>query len=173
VLLIKITSIIISIIIFTEDMRSRSVHWFWFPMLAIVLIALRCDEAQAASEIMATTAFNIAFLIIQMLLVTLYFSIKQQKLINITEGLLGWGDILFVLSIAFYFSFLNFIVFYVISLVVVLISWLTYIRLVKNEQHIPLAGLQSVLFTLLLIVGCFNRTINLTNDDLLIKLINP
>jgi hypothetical protein len=173
VLLVKLISIIILLIIFAEDMRCRSVHWFWFPLLAVLLIALNHLEDQTTSQMLTSSSLNVAFLLVQLLLVTIYFSVKRGKMINITKGLLGWGDILFIVTMALYFPFINFIFFHVISLIVVLISWLIYIKLnSKRHHHVPLAGLQAVSFALLLLISCWNPAMKLTNDDLLFKLIN-
>jgi len=154
-------------------MCRRSVHWFWFPLLAVALVALRYIESSTAFEILISAAINIAFLFAQLLLVTIYFSVKQGRLINITKGLLGWGDILLIVSIAFYLSSINFIFFYIISLVVVLLGWLTYIKFISIiQQQIPLAGLQAILFALVLITSYWNSTLTFTNNGLLIELLS-
>lgn len=172
---IKIIAIIILLLLFAEDMQFRAIHWFWFPVLLVVLLTLKLADNRYQFNLgMATSAAsNVSFVWVQLLLVTVYFSIKERRLVNITIGLLGWGDIFFLMTVAFYLSFLNFIIFYIISLFMVLGGWLVYIFVKKNRQHhIPLAGLQSLLLASLLLVSCFKPEFDLTSDDLLIYLIN-
>ena len=80
----------------------------------------------------------------------MYISIKNRRLITLTDGLIGWGDILFMLSLTLYFSFLNFLLFYITSLIVVIAAWLIWQAFNnKPNKHIPLAGLQAVFFAMI------------------------
>jgi hypothetical protein len=171
VLLIQLTILSTLIIIFKEDMQSRSVHWFWFLVLMILFILLKLLALESIDDMIWSASFNMAFIAVQLLLVTAYFSIKFKTLTNITTGLLGWGDILFIASVAFYLPFLNFIAFYISSLIVVLISWIAYIKLLKREhKSIPLAGMQAVIFAVLLLVSWIIPEWNLNDDSTLTKL---
>lgn len=154
--------------IFIEDLYHRAVHWLLFPLLAIALIAVRYLDHNPLTDITKDTLLNVTFLGIQLLLVTLYFSIKHKRLTNITSGLLGWGDILFVLCLSAYLATGPFIVFYILSLLLVLLSWLIYQALTKIEsRQIPLAGLQSLLFALVLIGSWLYHTEVLTGNEVL------
>jgi hypothetical protein len=119
-----------------------------------------------------SAAFNVSFFLGQLILITIYFSIKNKKLINITGELLGLGDVLFILSIAFYLSVFNFLFFYIASLIAVLAFWLLWQSVsTKKHKHIPLAGLQALLFTGFLLCDWCLKMINLTDDTWILNLI--
>lgn len=150
-LLVKILIVGCLAMIFWEDMRSRLVHWFWFPLLVTGFIILRYSVEESLPEIAFSSAASLGFIALQLLLVSLYFSFKAKRWVDITTSLLGWGDVLLLMSIAFYFALPSFLLFYVLSLLVILIGWLIYQRFAKRPATlIPLAGLQAVilLFTL-------------------------
>ena len=49
--------------------------------------------------------FNLLFLIIQLLLVMLYFALKKRRLVNILDTYIGLGDMLFFALVALLFVF--------------------------------------------------------------------
>jgi len=173
VLLLQILTLIILLLIFLQDTRDRSVYWFLFPLLAVTLIGIRLLKHLVLSEFEQSILINIGFIVLQLLILTIYFSIKSKKWINITNQLLGLGDILFLLSIAFYLSVLNFLFFYIVSLVVVLLLWIAWQAIsAKKNKFIPLAGFQSLILILFLASDWWYRSFDLTNDNWLLHLIN-
>ena len=106
---------------------------------------------------------------LQLLLLTIYFSMKNKKWVNITKDYLGWGDILFLLTVAFFLSPMNYLFFYVGSLLVVLLF--TMLALVRNgtRYKIPLAGLQALLFAGLPLIDWNLSTFSLQSDEWLLK----
>ncbi|HWZ23379.1 MAG TPA: hypothetical protein VNW06_12030 [Cytophagaceae bacterium] len=86
-------------------------------------------------------------------------SIKEKRLVAVTSNWLGWGDVLFWLSITFMFSFTAYLVFFLVSLVLGIVFYtMTKILNLKSEQTtIPLAGIQAfclILFLFLYLLGC-------------------
>jgi len=173
VLLIQIIALVVLLLIFVQDMRSRSVHWVLFPVLIASFIAMRFMQQQAFEAIWQPVLINILFLVFQLLAVSAYFSLKERKLVNITSGILGWGDILFLLSTAFYLPVVNFLFFYIASLTVIVLTWLSW-QLISKEKvkYIPLAGLQALLFAIFFSFNLYFTSVNLNSDDWLLNLIN-
>lgn len=170
-LLIQIASITGLLLIFFQDVKERSVYWVAFPCLTVLFFSLRLLQLHAVMEIFRTTVFNLLFIAIQILMISLYFSIKNRAWINITDNHLGWGDVLFLLSIACYLSILNFIVFYILSLTSVLVIWLMWRAIIKTKNgQIPLAGLQALIFVSCLAISWWLIPVNLTTDDWLLNL---
>ncbi|MFI5137045.1 MAG: hypothetical protein ACHQIM_04405 [Sphingobacteriales bacterium] len=168
----EIVIIGVLLLIFIQDIRRRSVYWVLFPILAGVFILLHIVQHHLFTDVWQAVLINSAFLIIQFLVVLVYFSIKNKHWVNITEGLLGWGDILLLLSLAFYLSALNFLLFYISSLIVSLLIWLFWQLLSKEKnKHIPLAGFQSLIFTVFLAGDWWFKYFDLTNDSWLLYLI--
>jgi len=143
-----------------------------FPILVLLFLILQYQNDHELLAIWQPALINIGFLASQILLVSAYFSIKNKRLINITDQLLGLGDILFLLSISIYLSVLNFLVFYILSLVIVLFSWLTWQLFSQKKGHeIPLAGLQALILIVVLSCDWWVKNLNLTVDTWLLNLI--
>jgi len=139
VLILKAAILAVLALIFVQDIRSRSVYWFLFPILLVLFIAAGLLQYRSLTVIRETAFINCTFLALQFLLLSLYFSLKNRKWVNITTGLLGWGDILLLLSVAFYLSVLNFLVFYMVSLIGALLTWLIWQAIADHkDKHIPL-----------------------------------
>ena len=171
-LLIKLLILAVLLLIFIQDILSRSVYWILFPVLAVLLTIIRVTSHQTWSIIGQSLLINNTFLALQLLLVSAWFSLKQGKWINITSQLLGWGDVLFLICVSFYLSVLNFLFFYISSLVSVLIMWLGRQLFVgKKDKQIPLAGFQAILFILFLTNSWWLIHLDLTNDDWLFNVL--
>jgi hypothetical protein len=172
VLFIKIISLIILLAIFLQDWKGRAVYWFLFPLLAAAFIYLHIQQPGLSTDLVQSILINTGFIILQLILLTAYFSIKNKQWVNITSQLLGLGDVLFLLSIAFYLSVLNFLFFYIISLIAVLSIWTIWQMISKKKnQFIPLAGLQALIAMILLICDWWFESLSLTSDTFLLNLI--
>ena len=140
-------------ILFYEDQKYRAVSWIIFPILAVEFIAYSIITV-GLIDMLYNSFYNIVFLVFQLLLITLYFSVKEKKIVLITKDYLGIGDILFLICLAFLFSPLNFIVFYFGSLFIILAGILLYILLKRDyKPQLPLAGFQSLILTALIITN--------------------
>ncbi|WP_426672068.1 hypothetical protein ACPPVU_12635 [Mucilaginibacter sp. McL0603] len=155
-----------------QDFKSRSVYWFVFPVLLLAFLALQCKQQIELVAVWHPALINIAFLILQFLLLSAYFSLKNKRLINILDQMLGLGDILFLICLTVYLPVLNFLIFYILSLVVALICWAIWqFFAVRKDKEIPLAGMQAMLLMVLLIGDWWLKILNLTDDNLLLNLI--
>src|ERR1700743_489851 len=115
-LLLQVFTMAVLALIFLQDVRGRAVYWFLFPLLAAALVSIRFNLHEAW--------INMVFIVVQLLILTVYFSLKSSQWVNITTQLLGLGDILFLVCIALYFPVLSFLLFYTGSLVGALLLWL-------------------------------------------------
>ncbi len=171
-LLLQILIPIILLLIFVQDILSRSVYWIVFPILVISFVTLRVISNKQLADVPWTVLVNCCFLTLQLLLVSAWFSLRRGKLVNIMSELLGWGDILFLISLCFYLSVLNFLFFYIISLISILLLWFGYQNtVVKKDRYIPLAGLQAILFMFFFITDQWIKHVDLTKDDWLLQFI--
>jgi len=169
VLLIKIAILLVLLIVFIQDLASRAVYWLLFPVLAALFVTLRFHQDHF-SAIWPVVSINIAFLLLQLLIISLYFSIKQRRWTNISLQLLGWGDILFLISLTFYLSTLNYLFFYISSLILSLIIWGLW-QLFSSYKNIqlPLAGMQAFLLIGFLGSDWFIAHFKATDDYWLLK----
>jgi hypothetical protein len=117
-------------------------------------------------SLLISSGTNLFFLLVQLVLLTLYFSIKRRKLVNISSELLGWGDVLFCVVACFLFSPVNYLFFYTGS------SFLAILLVVAGRlwnklffQTIPLAGIQACIVAILLCIQLIYAEIDFTSDS--------
>ncbi len=137
-----------------EDFCNRMVHFAWYILLMIGILgySLKRIDLNAFIE---NTILCFAFIAFLMLLLTLYFSIKEKKLVNLFSQYLGLGDMLFFIVTGFYFDIISYILFFIASLFISLLLTPIIFKFQGKENHIPLAGLQSVCFTLYITLDYF------------------
>lgn len=136
--LILITISLLTILI--QDIKHRAVTWWLFPVLF-------CLSYFYQFWTMNFFLSNLVFIFIQLICLYLYFSSKQKKFIPIQSLPLGLGDILMFFVLALWFSPINFMLFFVGSL---LLTILATIVLQRTKKTIPLAGVHA--FMLLFMV---------------------
>ena len=153
-----------------QDFRYRAIYAWLFLLLFVVLGCLKLLQG-TWMVMLADLGYNTAFLAAQILLLSIYFSIKHRRWINIFKVHFGLGDLLFLLSISVYFSFFNYVLFYLLSLTCsVLASLLINVYVKSFKNSIPLAGIQAVVFALCISVSLFDTKIVLTSDLGLVNL---
>lgn len=147
-----------------QDFKFRAVYWWLFVLLVAGLSALSFVET-SGSLIASHLLYNCSFLGVQLLFLTLYFSVKQKRLVNIFAEYFGLGDLLFLLSIMVYLSFLNYLFFYLFSLLVVIVVSIASRAFSKNANpKIPLAGEQALMLLVFMLIDIWSNQIDLTND---------
>ncbi|MEO1032267.1 MAG: prepilin peptidase, partial [Bacteroidota bacterium] len=130
----------ILLIISIQDFTYRAIH-ISLPLL-LLIVALAANYLDFKLNF-AHMLYNVLFIAINVLGLFLYFSIKEKRLYNPIDTMLGLGDILFFLAIAPLFSLQTFIVFFISGLIFSLVIHLIS-NLFKRIETIPLAGYLSV-----------------------------
>lgn len=148
-----------------QDILYRAVYWICFPVLAILLMGMKY-KLLGIEQTLLDAGYGALFLVFQLCILWIYFSVKNKRIVNLTEEYLGWGDILFLVVIVFYLSPVNYVVFYVLSLIMVLLYVATTNVLSKKaNKQIPLAGLQAVLLAVLLLMEMYVDRLRLYEDS--------
>jgi len=143
-MLLQVGLLVSLCIIIYQDVSSRTVTLWSLLLLTGFASAVSIDN-QGWQQTGMHFLFNIAFFLLQILLLSLYYSLKMGELTNIADRYLGWGDILYFLPLALSMPFLQMIWFYVVSLCLILVGFILYSLFQKGkETTIPLAGLLSV-----------------------------
>lgn len=130
-----------------EDWKERAVRFYWFITLFILLAWVNMEKI-GVSTFLTQYFRNVIFIAVQLLLVNLYFCLRHRRMFWIFDRYLGWGDVVFLLSIAGAWNLGGFLLFFIGSLLLILIFALVYLQ--KQQRSIPLAGLQALLF-----MGCY------------------
>lgn len=132
---------LIFLIITYQDFKERAISAWTIP--AIFFGSLYLSWSDDIWQVWFLL-FNILFVGIQLLGVSLYFSIKHRAWINVTKDYLGLGDVLFFLAITPLFAPLHFCCFFIGSLLLILIIIGIYHLSIKRLKTIPLAGAMSI-----------------------------
>jgi hypothetical protein len=126
-------------------------------------------EMNSSIDFWKSAVINMGLFSLQFLILTSYFSFKHKRWTNLTINLLGWGDIIFLICICFYLSVINFMLFYISSLLGVILIWfVVQVFSKKSLKHIPLAGLQAILFLIVIASDWWFFHLNLTRDNWLL-----
>lgn len=139
------------IVVFVQDLISRAVFWPIFPILFIV----GCIENN--SELIAQNILiSIAFILFLLFSLTLYLSVKSKKLIPIWNGFFSLGDILFIIAITPLFTWYNYIFFFTLGTIGVLLIYALTFYFMKDKS-VPYAGYLSLIVIFFLV---FPRNFN-------------
>lgn len=130
--MIWILYILFAITLF-QDVKYRGVHW------SVFLALLVCTAIFRSGLNWNDLGLNLMFLTFLLSALTLYLSLKQGHIVDITRGFFSWGDILFLVAITPLFEWRMFmLIFTVGTFACVLVHMI--IQLIKREDSIPYAG---------------------------------
>jgi hypothetical protein len=159
--------------VLVQDLSSRSVSWPVFPLITLCGFGSQLLLDYPLMEVLRFSIVNLLFLGLQFLIIWLYFVMTRGRGIVVLDNLIGWGDILFITSVACTLPVIPFITFYVLSLLLVLTGWLLYHYFTKlSDKHIPLAGLQALLLAMFLAGDWLFGRYDIYDDQLLNFLIH-
>ncbi len=145
-----------------QDFKFRAIGLGWLILLCL-LIVIRTANILEGSLTAAYSLANSTFVIIQVIFITVFYSLKNKRFINIGAAYLGWGDVLFFIAISPLFSPVNYVLFYVVSLTLTLCLFVGIQVYTRQPQLIPLAGcVAACLMTLL--IGQWFWDFNFYND---------
>lgn len=138
-----------------QDFRHRHISWFLIPAL-IVVFTLKALNVISFLNLFQFFLINVGFILVQLLALTIYFSIKNKKWTGIVDSYIGLGDILFFVVICVAFSPVNFVVFYLGGLIFTTVVYGIYFLLNTNaNKEIPLAGIFAILIMMYMLTNYF------------------
>ena len=169
-LYLKIGFLIILVFILYQDLRFQAVSWIFFLLGFIFTIILSVKE-NFFSDLLFNISISTLFILFQLCIIYLFSWFKYKKRVNIFKSVFGLGDLLFLVMVMPLFSSLNFVVFFIASvvfslLVYIVISWLK----IYKKQRIPLAGLQSLFLLIVITLQIFNK-FSFYNDNVILDFI--
>jgi hypothetical protein len=154
-----------------QDFKYKSITWLLFPLGLAIALVLGLQNTLPLSLI-KNTAINYLFLTVQIFLVACYFLFIRKNKISELKKYFGLGDMLFFLIIGIFISPINFIFFLIVSFFAITLGYSVYFLIkgkIEQKKQIPLAGLMSVFF-LLLILSDQVFSINIYSDYWILKL---
>lgn len=155
------------LILIYQDFKFRAISWIILPVIS-VLAALNGFHAGHSSYFLTNTLINLSIILIEFLLITLYFSLKAHSFVIIINKQIGLGDVLFYIPLGMMFTPVNFIVFNICSTLLTLIGFLVFKGFFNSEKSkIPLVGALSIALGLCIVFKLFSDT-DIFYDDFLI-----
>lgn len=151
-----------------EDLRFREIS-VW-NLLVIIFFAISYSLLQSSfTEVCIYSGINLFILLVQLVGVTLYYSIKHKRLVKITNDFIGYGDILFLLVPAVLFGSFLFTTFIIINLALIILLYLI-LHLFKRRfnTHIPFAGIVSMSTCLVVVLSSVYKMSLSGNDEYLL-----
>jgi uncharacterized paraquat-inducible protein A len=136
---------LVFLIIIYQDFKERAISAWTIPLIFLLSWYLAWSDLIWQVWFLL---FNVSFVGIQLLGVSLYFSIKHRQWINVTKDYLGLGDVLFFLAITPLFAPLQFCCFFIASLLFILVGAGIYHLSIRKLKTIPLAGAMSICWLL-------------------------
>ncbi len=146
-MLIKIGIAIICLLIFWQDIRMRAIYWVLFPLL-FGLGWFGFQQTVTPNELL----FSLSILIVLLLALTIYLSIKNGRIVNMTKGFFCWGDVLFLLSALPFFTAQNYLYFFTGGTIIVLLTHFITSLLTKKDT-IPYAGYMALILLFNVLTG--------------------
>ena len=130
--MIYILYILFGITLF-QDVKYRGVHW------SVFLLLLASAAIYGSGLAWRDVGYNLLFLAGLLSALTLYLSLKQGHIIDVTKGYFSWGDILFLIVLALLFEWRMYMLLFVFGTMGVLVIHLLA-HLVKPQKTVPYAG---------------------------------
>lgn len=163
--------ILVLLLISIQDFRHRAIWWFLFPAL-FALLLIQGLKSNSLNHYLISCIINISLFAGQISLLFLYFLIRGKSIKSVINSALGFGDILFLVTVSLAFSPVNFVFFYFTGLVFSLLVWVFLRKRFPGDNRlIPLAGILSVYTSFIFITDMTLDSFNRFNDNFLIMLI--
>ncbi|KDN55717.1 hypothetical protein FEM21_13190 [Flavobacterium seoulense] len=140
--LLKLLILGVFSLIFFQDYKDRKVYWFLYPVVGILVFILQA-QILPLNIALINSGVNLLLVLFLLIFSYLYARLKLKK--SLLQSVLGLGDILFFIAIAFSFSIVSFWVLFVFSLIFSLILHLV-LKYKQIEKTVPLAGYMSLFF---------------------------
>lgn len=135
----QIITLLVLGIIAWEDMRERSIHWYWLPLLTLGLVVPAVSE-NSVHELVMPIGFNLAFIGFQFAAILLFLMLRNRRWVDPFQYI-GLGDLLFFAVLALALSPANFLVFYLSGLALCLPAYFLLVRLKPTTpRSVPTAG---------------------------------
>ena len=135
-------------LIFYQDIRHRAVHFLLF--LSIFLIGIIKIFYWPLLWIELFKIF--AFILLNMIGLFIYYSFKNKTFFNPVNNGIGLGDVVFFIAVAPFFTFWNYMEFFISGLTIsIALFGITHL-FKKKPTTIPLAGYLSLYLAIIFVI---------------------
>jgi len=131
---------IVLIVVIYQDLKNRAIH-ISLPIV-IFAVALVINNSEALLDF-KTIVLNVSFILVNIIGLFAYASIKAKTFVNPINKSIGIGDIAFFFCITPLFNLRTFIIFFILGLIFSLVVHAIF-KAFKKTDTIPLAGYLSL-----------------------------
>jgi len=132
-----------------QDVKYRGVHW------SVFLLLLASAAIYGSGLAWVDIGINLMFLTGLLSALTLYLSLKQGHIVDITKGYFSWGDILFLIVLTPLFEWRMYMLVFVFGTIGVLLLHILA-HLFKPQKSVPYAGYMAGITALVI---CFQTSV--------------
>ncbi len=142
-----------------QDIKYRAIH-FTLPLGILVLALVRFFVLGKDYHELLQSLF---FLVIVLIGLFLYLSLKFKKIINPIDHFIGLGDLVFFIAVLPLFYKSTYVLFFITGMLFSIISHLLFTK--DKEAHVPLAGYLSIYLGLIQLVAFYlDKELFYTNE---------
>ncbi|MBR9855989.1 MAG: hypothetical protein GYB37_15715, partial [Algicola sp.] len=131
--ILEITLFTVLAVVVYQDIKMRLIHSV-LPVLIFGLAIILNRNKLVYEEWLQ----SILFLVFNLVVVSLYFSLKKRTLINPLNSLIGWGDILFLIALVPLFTFRAYLIYFIMGMIFSLCLFLIMRRIYTTYNTVPL-----------------------------------
>lgn len=160
---IQVVMLLLLGIVAWQDLKWRYVS-AWVLLLLIALAAASAVLAQGIS-VWQSSLLNGVILAVQLLVIKLWFSIRSGKMEQLTDKLIGLGDLVFFVVPCIYWGTIGFVLYMLVALLFSLIGALLWQHFSASANaFIPLAGIMSLVLSVYIIFQLAQPQFDRYND---------
>jgi cytochrome bd-type quinol oxidase subunit 2 len=139
--MLKFILIAVLLFVFFQDSKERKVYWFFYPIVGVLVFVMQIIKISIYPALI-NSGFNLSLVFLIIMSCFVYVKLKLHQ--PLTE-VLGLGDILFFIAIAFSFSIVSFLFLFVFALLFSLLLHLV-LQQRQTDKTVPLAGNMALFF---------------------------
>lgn len=159
------TVVVVLLILGFQDFSKRRISAI-LVLSVFLLLFLISEKTVNVADTLKFTFYNAIFFAVQLVLIFLFYLVKRRQFVNVINTYLGFGDILLILAICPAFSPVNFILFYLLGLILTLIVYFGLSLLINHQgREIPLAGVLSIALVIVIFLKYLKHDFNPFNDN--------
>jgi hypothetical protein len=165
-LFLQISIVFLCSILVYQDFKFRQISWIPLPLLLAALFFLSY-QGNALSEIAFYFGLNFIFILAIHICLFVFLWVKNKKVFNPINTYHGIGDVLFSVVLCMAFSPMNFIHFYIATLLLTLFGYMVYLQLkAEKSKGFPTAGVMSLALGLCFVYKMIKGNVDFYSDYL-------
>lgn len=150
--LFTIIGLVSLVVICIQDFKDRRFYW-WLPVVSAVTFAGLFVTEQGWQNWLKASTVNLIFLGVQIGVVLIWLRLRQKRTGQKISQMIGLGDLVFTLALVLAMTPFNFMLHYVLVLILGMTIGLVFRYTTRGTWRVPLAGIMAGCYGLFLIAN--------------------